>query len=338
MKARFVPQTREQLHKDFWSAKREGVRRFLAKRAHDQQPRFRSYVARGEHSHNVIGVGVGRKFSDGKGTSSYAVRIYVRQKLPLARLGKYAIPKTIAGVPTDVCETGMFHALADSLAAARKRARPLCAGASVGFVNNGHLVAGTITAIVERDGSRFVLSNNHVLAFENRLPLGANILQPGTLDNGQDPQDRIGTLAQFIPLTPADNTLDAAIALIDDAINANDRFAFRLRLNSTDPIPAKAQMPVAKLGRGSGYTEGLVDDLGVDADVDFDTGTFSFTDQLLVKTLNGSFADLGDSGSLVVSSGAKTQPVAMLFATSPQYALATPIDRVLAALNVSILV
>jgi hypothetical protein len=59
-------------------------------------------------------------------------------------------------------------------------------------------------------------------------------------------------------------------------------------------------------------------------------------DQLLIRGSQGAFAELGDSGSLVVTTKDPTQPVAMLLATSPQYALATPIGRVLDALNVSI--
>ncbi len=336
MKARFVPRTGEHLHEDIWRAKREVVERFLRPGGRRPQ-RGGQYVARAEADHNIIGVGVGRKFSQGKGTPDYAVRVYVRRKVPDAHLGRHAVPKKIAGVVTDVVETGRFHALADSIALARMRARPLCPGTSVGFVKtDGQLVAGTVTAIVQRNGTRFVLSNNHVLAFENRLPPGSDIIQPGTLDDGRDPADRVGTLADFVPLTAEGNQVDAALARIDDAVATTTRFAYRVRLASAQPLAAKAQLPVAKIGRGSGYTEGEIFDLGIDADIDFDTGTFSFVDQLLIRGSQGAFAELGDSGSLVVTTKDPTQPVAMLLATSPQYALATPIGRVLDALNVSI--
>ena len=335
MSTRFVSRTREQLDQNFWLAKREGVKRFLCKRAQESTPSRSSYAALAPHQHNVLGVGVGRKYTAAKGTADYAVRVYVRSKLPLSKLGKHAIPKMIAGIPTDVVETGRFRA-ADSLSSTRRSVRPVCAGASVGFADNGKLVAGTITAIVERGGNRFILSNNHVLAFENRMALGTDIIQPGALDDGQTPRDRIATLTEFVPLTAEGNMVDAAIAALDNAIATKSRFAYRIRLSSVAPLSAKPQMSVAKLGRGTGYTEGQIDDLGIDVQVDFDTGEFSFVDQLLIKGVPTPFADVGDSGSMVVSSGAISQPVAMVFATSPQFALATPIGRVLTILNVEI--
>ncbi len=250
MRARFSPLTRQQLHGDFWPAKKEAAQRFLKRRNRGRPSSAGSYVARAEHVHNIIGVGVGRKVSNGSGTPDYAVRIYVRHKLPFARLGVRAIPKHIGGIPTDVCEAGAFRALADGLSAARSRApRPLCFGASVGFVRGGHLVAGTITAIVERNGKRFILSNNHVLAIENRLPLGANIIQPGTLDAGEDPADRVGTLATFVPLDSGNKLVDAALAKIDEGVAMTNRFSFGITLDSNNPLPPKAQMRVAKVGK-----------------------------------------------------------------------------------------
>jgi hypothetical protein len=44
-----------------------------------------------------------------------------------------------------------------------------------------------------------VLSNNHVLADENRGKRGDRILQPGTFDSGRS-RDRIGELGRFVRL------------------------------------------------------------------------------------------------------------------------------------------
>ena len=38
------------------------------------------------------------------------------------------------------------------------------------------------------------------LADENQLPLGSAIFQPGLLDGGHNPQDKIAVLSKFIPL------------------------------------------------------------------------------------------------------------------------------------------
>ena len=50
----------------------------------------------------VIGVDVGRKYVDGKKTDVMAIRVYVEKKKDVP--DKFAIPKEIRGVPTDVIE------------------------------------------------------------------------------------------------------------------------------------------------------------------------------------------------------------------------------------------
>jgi hypothetical protein len=328
---------RDQLSTDLWDAKREVVRRFLTPVGAALRTGANHHYSVVADARNVIGVGVGRKFSNGKGTQDYAVRVYVRRKLPRSRLGPHVIPESIDGVHTDVIETGTFKALADSLALSRQRVRPIGPGLSVGFASGDQLVAGTVTAIVAKDGHVFVLSNNHVLAFENTLPVGTDIIQPASLDGGRDAEDRIGTLASFVALSQGDNKLDAALAQLDSAIKVTERFPGLLQLDSVQSVAAVAQSRVAKLGRGTGYTRGTIEDLGIDAQVDYESGQFSFVDQLLIKGIGTSFSDGGDSGALVVTGSGTCQPVAMLFAGSPQYSLATPIDRVLQTLGVALL-
>jgi hypothetical protein len=60
----------------------------------------------------------------------------------------------------------------------RQRIRPLLIGSSVGHVR---VTAGTIGAFVQRGGKTFILSNNHVLADENRGTNGDAVVQPGTM-------------------------------------------------------------------------------------------------------------------------------------------------------------
>jgi hypothetical protein len=336
MKEHFRALSRDQIHPDLWRAKGEFVSRCFHPLEQAPGTRRGIYSTSTSHERNVIGVGVGRKISGGKGTDDYAVRVYVRRKLPLALLGKQRVPDAIDGVKTDVIEIEPFRALADSTAIARSRMRPIRAGASVGFFDGQQLVAGTITSIVTRDGDYFILSNNHVLAFENRLAPGAEIIQPASLDGGQEPGDAVATLTQFIPLDPADNQLDAAIAKIDAGITTSPTFAAGMSLTSTASLQAQSTMAVGKVGRGTGFTMGVIDDLDITAQVEFETGQFTFSNQLLIASGATPFASVGDSGSLVVSTGARIQPVAMLFGGQSQYALATPIDRVLAALNIAI--
>jgi hypothetical protein len=112
-----------------------------------------------------------------------AVRVYVERKVPKSALPKGdTIPRTIGGVPTDVIETGRLFAQATPIA--RKRQRPAKGGCSIGFEGDGFVMAGTLGCLVTDGESRFLLSNNHVIANENALPLNSPIFQPGLLDNG----------------------------------------------------------------------------------------------------------------------------------------------------------
>lgn len=336
MASRFIRYTRDQISADHWDAKRELVHLFLPLLA--ERSRTSRHHAYSVHTdeRNVVGVGVGRKYTNGKGTPHYAVRVYVRKKLPPSCLGTHCVPKRVNGVHTDVIETGRFRALADSALVARQRFRPIQPGVSVGFASASQLVAGTLTAIVQKEGSVFALSNNHVLAFENQLAKGTDIIQPASIDGGHDADDRIGTLDSFITLTQDDNKLDAALAKIDAAVEATGKFPDLIRLDSVHPIEAIVQSQVAKLGRGTGYTRGTIEDLSIDAQVDYESSQFTFVDQVLIKGIGASFSEGGDSGALVVSASGACQPVAMLFGGSTQYSLATPIDRVLQAFGVTI--
>ena len=79
-------------------------------------------------------------------------------------------------------------------------------------------MARTLGALVTADGVSYVLSNNHVLANENALPVGTSIFQPGLLDSGNVAADRIATLARFVPLEiDKPNRVDCALAAIVNA-------------------------------------------------------------------------------------------------------------------------
>src|ERR1700743_746122 len=59
---------------------------------------------------NVVGVGVGEKISSGKHTGVWAVKFFVRLKYPERQLErKHRLPTSIAGLPVDVEETGLFR-------------------------------------------------------------------------------------------------------------------------------------------------------------------------------------------------------------------------------------
>ena len=65
----------------------------------------------------------------------------------------------------------------------------------------GHhaITAGTIGAFIQLDGVTAVLSNNHVLANENRGALGDAVYQPGPADGGTA-GEQVAILSKFVRL------------------------------------------------------------------------------------------------------------------------------------------
>ena len=93
-------------------------------------------------------------------------------------------------------------------------------------------------------------------------------------------------------------------------------------------------MRVAKVGRTTGYTTGLVFDLSADVRVEYELGVLIFQDQLLIRGSTGMFSDSGDSGSVIVDRTTH-RATALLFAGSASHTIANPLAEVLAQLGVS---
>jgi len=114
-------------------------------------------------------------------------RVYVSEKVPETLLKKEdVVPRELrdsngVAIPTDVVEIGKIRALDLDRTA---RHRPIFPGISIGH----YLVtAGTLGLIVRRPydlTSTYILSNNHVLANENKGKKGDPILQPGCVPPG----------------------------------------------------------------------------------------------------------------------------------------------------------
>jgi hypothetical protein len=322
--------------KDLARAKQQAVSRFLPAAA----PRleFVALAAATSHGHNIVGVGVGPKIRKGKSTATASIRFYVERKLPLKAIPKGdRLPERINGVPTDVVETGRLFA---QVPIAQRRLRPAKGGCSVGFKATGFVMAGTFGCLVTDGPRRFILSNNHVLADENALPLHSPIFQPGLLDGGLVPGDRIARLKKFVRIRklPATNRVDCAIAALDTpAVAVPSILPSVGRLGSAKPEPATVGMRVHKHGRTTGYTRGHVIDVSADVNVTYDFGVARFIDQMIIVGDGGSFSDSGDSGALIVRR-AGNRATGLLFAGSSSHTIANHIGDVLTALGVTLVV
>ena len=224
------------------------------------------------------------------------------------------------------------------------RQRPLLAGCSIGHFA---VTAGTLGFFVRvRDRSSvFVLSNNHVLANENRGKRGDAIVQPGVYDGGSVTDDVIATLGDFARLQKAEpNLIDCALGEIANGIEFN---ATKLRglgkLAGLGEPFLDAGAAVSKLGRTTGVTDGKVTAFEMDnVVVGYDIGDLRFDNQVEIESSeDGPFSDGGDSGSLIVD--AEKHGVALLFAGSDQggsngqgLTYANPLRAVLDALEVEL--
>jgi hypothetical protein len=219
----------------------------------------------------------------------------------------------------DVRVIGRVHALSSpALSAAPaglRRARPLRPGLSIA---HPAVTAGTLGGFVRTAGGLAILSNNHVLAAADTATEGDPILQPGPADGGV-PGDRVATLSAFQRFrSGGPNLVDAAVALVDDGVDAapGDLPGGPLAgavPSGQDVEPAEA---VEKVGRTTGHTRGRISAVEVDAvAVQYDDQVHRFDDQIEIEGLAGPFSAGGDSGSVIWRSRDRA-PVALLFAGS----------------------
>lgn len=267
-----------------------------------------------------------------------AVRVQRRSLVGSARVE--AIAEAAHG-EVDLRYIGRVEKL-DALPATRERHRPLVAGTSVGHVA---ITAGTLGAFVRSgDGELAVLSNNHVLADENRAAIGDAIIQPADLDDGDAPADIVGHLADYVPLAPAGvNQVDAAFATLADGMDV-DPAGLLGALGDGMVRPQDADR-VQKLGRTTRLTSGRVTAFNVrNVIVEYETSpSMRFDGQIEIQAEGGDpFSLGGDSGSLIVTEPDRV-PVGLLFAGSDQggddgggVTYANRIADVLAALHVEL--
>ncbi|MBE3582600.1 MAG: hypothetical protein IMX01_00620 [Limnochordaceae bacterium] len=340
---------------------------FLRAHAHSS-----SYLRR---KSNVVGSGVGLKLTQGQPTSQVAVLVFVRKKEPLGNLAhSERVESHIDGMPTDVVEVGDVRLLefsgkdhpvtpqgpSSGDPTRLRKVRPAPPGVSLGH----YLVtAGTFGAVVERQGVRYILSNNHVLANasngrDGRARRGDAILQPGTYDGGVTGADTIARLVEFAPLLSVNdpvslspllrglqrilaafglrlasnevpvNTVDAALAA---PVNPDDISPEILGIGRVTGV-ARPNLGerVFKSGRSSGVTSGRLLGLDVRMEVGYGEQSAEFEHQFLFSRLS----EPGDSGALIVNE--RREAVALLFAGSDKATLGNPIQTVMDALKVQL--
>lgn len=309
---------------------------------------------------NVVGVGLGYKVSHGVTTGELSLIVSVTRKVDVSALAaKDLVPRALGGIKTDVVETGVLRALQ---LGPRDRWRPVVPpGVSVG---HHRITAGTFGCLVRRGDEVFILSNNHVLADVNKGQQGDAILQPGPSDGGTA-EDRIATLADYVPIDFGTTEPECPIAelstkllnYVAGALGSSHRIrAVRQTagVNRVDAALARPLSPdmvsneilyidaptgvstatlgtqVQKTGRTTGHTTGTITQIDATVRIDYYGPTALFTGQLIASPMSQG----GDSGSAVLD--AERRVAGLLFAGSDAATVINPIDEVLTALNVEL--
>lgn len=311
---------------------------------------------------NVVAAGIGYKITKGEKTSDLSIVCSVTEKLPVSELSKKnLVPPSIDGTPTDVLETGRIRAFP----ARTDKWRPAPGGVSIGHQD---ITAGTLGCLVTKNGQKFIISNNHVLANSNDAQIGDQILQPGPHDGGKWPDDRIAELHEFVPIvftvseppsgcniagglasllnvgaraarsksrlqtvriSTEDNLVDAAIARPIREEDVSDEILEIGKINGL--AEAELGMVIKKSGRTTGLTTGEIQQVDVTVDVQYDAGRIArFTDQLMA----GAMSQGGDSGSAVLDD--TNNLVGLLFAGSETSTIINRIENVFSALGLGL--
>jgi hypothetical protein len=259
------------------------------------------------------GIALGITAGTGPGDYRLAVRIQHRDLIGSSKLA--GIEKA-AHNEVDITYIGELTKL-EASPESPSRVRPARPGTSVGHYA---ITAGTLGAFVRVDGSDRprVLSNNHVLADENRGSVGDEILQPGVFDGGRAGVDRIAALERFVALDPNSlNHVDAALGLLDDDIEFDPSLE---EIDTTNRLASPEEVEhVIKRGRTTQLTRGSITAIEVDnVVVRFSTGPMRFDSQIeIASPETGGFSRGGDSGSLIFDEPTG-DAVGLLFAGSDQ--------------------
>jgi len=260
------------------------------------------------HVPGIQNVGVGAKETGGGVTREFAFRVYVDQKLPRGELSpEWRIPERIKGIPTDVLRGARTEMLADA-----GKHRPLKGGYQLKneyVEGDNDLLAGTIGCLVQLDVPArdvMALSCEHVL-MAGQAALQARVGQPRwILSCCCCTYNQIGKVAA----ARKNAEVDCAIVKLDPDIVQGVTAGSSLNLvegigTLTGAAQAVCFEHVRKRGRTTELTHGQV------VDVLFEGN------QILVHpttpTTPGTFADRGDSGSVIVNDA--EQVIGLLWAT-----------------------
>ena len=253
---------------------------------------------------NVKGVGFGFKHINGIESLEPCIHVLVEKKVDSKYLSKNnVIPDFFMGIKTDVIESGRGGFCYNSTFP--MKLRPLQSGCDIATINDEDEVHGTLSCIVTKKNlfkrEYFILSNNHVLADINKLPLGTPIIQPSKYSALNLENEVVANLFTFIKLKPYNgnkknvNYVDCALAKINNNIGIT-KAVFdigEIKGISTPKLGAR----IKKYGASSGLSRGKITTIDATLEIEEEGNKYVFKNQVLADIFNIP----GDSGSLILN-------------------------------------
>ncbi len=321
--------------RSFTEARTEALRRLGTRGRHTRGNAFASAI---------VGVGRGPKETGGKlgdPKTSDCIRFYVSAKAApgvLDRTHESFIPAELNGVPTDVVEVGRVRPFSSNVSPGAFVTLPDHSDVAPGdFGALGALVRETAT------GALGLITCNHVIAWNGRVPVGSKIHVACRDQFVTDEALALAELANWIPLqSDADNIADCAYATFETDFGKDGRWA--QSFGKLNPVSGQVGDPAIgdKVVRAGGEVEGIVADVSATIDVDYEFGTYRLTNQIVIRTDvrtsadQPRFASEGASGSIVLrDDGNARVPIAMVWGGRRNVTYASPLKTCLEGLRLT---
>ena len=282
--------------------------------------------------------------------------VYIDRNNPGAASAIAALPTEMRGVGVRVEVTEKFRSLVGppssgstsaGVSHKAKQTFPIQLGTSGGWAKdlaNGYCCGGTLGALVQVNGAKYILSNYHVLEADvvnggngTTAQTGDSVIQPGLIDVScnADSANGVATL-QTIGSLPGSN-VDCAVAKIIDGRVDSSGAILEIGPISSVTLGASLNKGVKKSGRTTGLTRSVISGLNATINVSYENEcagttvfTRQFTGQIVIANRGSKFLNGGDSGSLMVEDvDSKPRAIGLLYAGSSTSAIANPIGQVL---------
>jgi hypothetical protein len=238
-----------------------------------------------------------------------------------------------------------------------KQTPPVQMGTSGGWrydLANGYCCGGTLGSLVQKGGTKYILSNYHVLYSDivnggngRTAQPGDPVIQPGLIDVSCSASgaQNVGTLVSnggSLPFTGGGDPVDVGIAQVASGMVDESGAILNVGTISASTVNASIGMAVKKMGRTTGLTRSTVSAINGAFSITYENEcaggtsfTQSYVNQIVISNDRCKFQNGGDSGSLLLED-ASTNPRAtgLCFAGSSvcargSIAIANPIQAVL---------